>query len=285
MAMQEPGVTRDGNSEDARNRCGRSKDGQRDPPSAYTRKRQWSTVKEEDEFEEVKEEPLTATPEDLPPERESTVDRDDLDARLKLNLFSGGADRPNATDLGEDLLDICRQFARENGHRDRILWVTNEDIDDHHEAQQKGVRVDVRIRGVVQTTYTKTASWMQQEGFVKTTYAMDRNRSDRTWVKVEENVGIQTSARLPSKWTDLIVFSHKAAADSSDRRAYMVRRRDPPTPPKRTHLVDVREGLIVTPSPKKPRFWAAKSLSKTQEPNFGVRSKTSEGRARFGPWC
>ena len=28
VAMQEPGVTRDGNSEDARNRCGRSKDGQ-----------------------------------------------------------------------------------------------------------------------------------------------------------------------------------------------------------------------------------------------------------------
>ena len=108
--------------------------------------------------------------------------RFDLETRLRRELAAttgrGNFDGAGACvdGLTNEALDLC------------TLWVVDPSLSPDHQ-QKIGIRLSIRYRGYIRSSWVSVASWMKQARWVRTTFLRTRGSSDQ-WALIENRVDV-----------------------------------------------------------------------------------------------
>ena len=132
--------------------------------------------------------------------------------------FHGTSAEPRA--LEPTLLSQAVDFCRENGDRDRLMWICNPDLDDD-EQKRKGVRLSIKVRSHCRSSKVQIPA--ECKHWLRTTWYRLREGGGDTWILLEDQVNERDPGGRPStSWVDMIVV-RQPRPDRDSHRAYMVR--------------------------------------------------------------
>ena len=196
-------------------------------------------------------------------------------------------------DLTEEDLDAQVEHLR----HDKIVWlgVTSDPSRNHLE----GIKCVCKVRGTRNNTRFGGEKLHKQLGWLKTTYY--RSKNDRRWQVVEDGVVLDATVNLPAEPGDCVQYHYPpecrreymvrfaASRDSISPKRNHIKRKQPPTPPKKVRLVSrERKG------PKGARVYAKEeedvvspgrrsSMNSTDAPEGSSSSDDSDGISTPSP--
>ena len=216
--------------------------------------------------------------------------------QLLFQQLHGRDGKPLCWNPDEDLLTLLTESVRGWSNRDRTLWLCDPTLDPS-EQQEKGIRVDIRIRSHVRDTGVTGGRHLKERGWVKSSFYKPSN-SDGVWDRLQKEVPMREAMQLPSTWSDLVIFSHR---DHRASRAYMVLKgrsdvrdfKKPPIPPPPSRFMistddDFGDVKVVAPKTEPPEESTSSSEESSSSMSLKIEpstDETSSTRVKSEPRC